>query len=220
MKKIILTLIVFFLIISAIIVYFLLRITLLNQELSRLTKVNKDNTQALEQNKKYINSLQTQMQGQLRKNVDDLREQQTANVTDTKKETGVYISAIETQFSPSKKTIAFWINGPTKALFDAADLGLTFSNMKEGPSCTPGDVFSNYPLITSKNDALNITGIANITTEKIAGGMINKRFASCTFEKKDLSQKVVISIDPTKTHIYSLGTSILDLEHSFKDITW
>ncbi|MCX6731281.1 MAG: hypothetical protein NTZ55_05525 [Candidatus Roizmanbacteria bacterium] len=220
MKKIALTLVLFLFIVAVIVAYFLFRINTLNQELSRLTKEGKDNAQALQQNKLYIKSLQTQMQEQLRKNVDDLRKQQTADSIDTKKDTTVYISAIETLFSPTKKTVTFWINGPTKTLFDAADLGLTFSNVKEKPICTTGDVFSNYPLMTTESDSLSITGIATIGTEKIAGGAINKLFASCTFEKKDPLQKGIIVIDPSKTHVYSLGASVLDLERSFKDISW
>lgn len=218
MKKIIVPLLVILFIVSLVVASFL-EINLLKQGICRLKKENEGNLRVLEQNKIQIASLQAELQTQLRKNVNEL-EKQTSDVANIEKETGVYISFVETPSCPSEEPIEFWVKGPDKIPFDAMDLGLTFSNIKSAPHCITGDVFTQYPLNTSTDSSLTITGIAGISTQKIAGGAINKKFASCTFEKKDLSKKASIKLDSAKTHIYSLGKSLLNLDKSFKEIVW
>jgi hypothetical protein len=219
MKKTLLIFIFLFPIALLVCTYFYLRINNLNKEISRLKKENTNYAQALEQNKLHIKSLQSQTQEQLQNTIRGLQKQQIES-TKNIKATDVYISAIETAQSSTIRTVVFWANGPEKTLFDAMDLGITYENISTKPECTTGDVFSQYPLININSDSLSITGVAGISAEKIATGVINKRFVSCTFVKNNPAKKATIKLDTTKTSIYSLGKSILNLEQSFKDITW
>ncbi len=205
----------------SVVIYLSINVFRLSQELTLLKKENWDSKKALEQNKVYILSLQKQTQDQLKKNVDELIIQQKTEPTPANKnESGISISARETIQSKDARSIAFSVTGSEKDMFDAMDLGLTFSNMKASPTCTTGDVFSQYPLVETTEKYLTITGIANISIGNITTGAINKRFVSCQFEKKDTSQSATVELDPAKTHIYSLGKPVLNLENSFKKSVW
>jgi len=185
--------------------YFFYTYTSIKKDMIRIEKENAYYKNAFEQNKKIVTSLQAQRQEQLK--------------TKEKKDTGVRFTTTS-QHTEGKEIISFFVSGPEQVSFDAIDLGLTMINVADSTTCTKGEVFSNYPLLSIKNSTIRITGIVDIGTEKIKSGIINARFATCIFQKKEPSQKSSIVVDWAHTHIYFLGTSILDSEHSFQNKDW
>jgi len=190
------------------------------QQLAALKIENAEYKQSLQQYKQYRTSVQSEAQNNLKMKVAELQIQQNVASAAAQNLSSIGISAKESVPSPNKKTLSFWVEGPELSLFDAMDLALVYSNIKESPVCVTGDVFSQYPRVESEPTYLAITGIADIGGEKIITGAINKQFASCTFEKMDASQPAKIELDPSKTHVFFLGKSVLDLEKSFKEIIW
>ena len=189
----------------------------LNKTLSALKKENTDLKQALVQDKTYIATLQQQSQDQLKQKIDALDKLRTQQINQGLK---ISISSRDRIESERTHVVAFWVNGVHDAVFDAMDLGLSLSNIVGIPDCTVGTVFNTYPSIDGKEGSLRITGVANISGDSIATGVINREFATCVFSKKDPSQQAVLKLDTQNTHIYSLGKSVLDLDGSFKDIIW
>jgi len=200
--------------------YLLNNLTSAYQQISTLKKENTEYKKALEQNKMLIVSAQSEAQKSLKMKVVELQTQQIAASSSAQKQSGIGISLRDATPSKDKQTLSFWVEGPEQSLFDAMDLALSYSNIKDSPLCTTGDVFALYPLVESKQTYLDITGIADISGEKIVTGKISHRFATCIFEKIDVSQPAKVEIDPANTHIYFLGKSVLDLEKSFKTIVW
>ncbi len=221
MKKITVVLTTFLLIMTGVTVYLLFNLLMVKQKIVTLESENASQTKALKQNKSYIQSLQKNEQKELKASVDNLRVQQSsASAVTINTKTGIYIDTTSTVLSSSKQTVTFLVKGPEKSVFDAMDLSLAYSNVKNKPECTTGAVFDQYPLKDISDSTLTITGVAQIVGSSITTGVLNKSFVVCTFEKKDLTQKVNINLDLAKTHIYSLGESVFNLEASTTHISW
>jgi hypothetical protein len=218
MKKILFPLItVSFTIIS---ICLLLLSYLLNRQLDLLKNENASIKLELKQLKSINTAIQSKEQQQLKKNVDEIKNKQTDEINSSKKESGLSISATEAIKSEKTPTFTFLVNGSENLPFDAMDLALSYSNISGSPTCKTGDAFPQFPLVDIKESELLITGVAGISVEKIATGVVNTRFVSCSFTKKNSAQEAKIMLDTSKTHIYSLGKSVLNLENSFKEIVW
>lgn len=175
---------------------------------------------ALKQSKERIQSLQIQQQAQLKNAIDQLRTQQSSPAASTTDTPLLFLSATTSDISPNKKVVTFWIKGSKTIPFDAMDLVLSYTNTKNTPLCTTGKTFALYPLIKIDSSSLNITGVAQISGNSIVTGNNSESFVTCTFEKNDSTLQTTIQLDKEKTHIYSLGASVLDAKASVIDISW
>lgn len=183
-------------------------------------KDESESNKALKQSKERINSLQEQQQMQLKRAVDQLHAQQSTPSAFTENTTSLFLSATTSDLTPTKKVMTFWIKGPQTIPFDAVDLGLIYSNIKNVPICTTGKTFPLYPLVKTTQLSLVITGVAKISGDSIQIGSNSESFASCTFEKDDSSQKAIVHLDTERSHIYSLGKSMLDTGASNIYLSW